>query len=562
MREYIFTLKSELLEKVIDNYIDYVSNPKHRWRQFTMPSTAGGGNVTYNNGEGIKEMPLRTRNSLIKAQTVETMTIPKPRYETAKAHIITIIDCLYSHSLRSENRLFYISSKKLKAISNNYVFIIMTLSKMGIIQRFKTSTNGLNDRINYRIIDYGQFHPTNSRNLLNAVVKKQIQKMLDDEDKSHKAELDKVVSATSTEFVERYNKSLAQLTIDKKSAIQYVEDKYPSEDDILQKASRIRTIAKLTCGIQNYKEIRAIDDNGRIYHIGTELQRDIKGFTNIMFSIDCKNSHPFLFSYLLLKYFIEGDVNICENFDNNLFHRVLSDIMAHLRDSSNAEYHYTFSNFACKSLENSKLSKSELAKLKKIYESLKKIPDDVWQYISDVSQGKIWDMFVEEFMEDRTTVKQNVFASVMYSYPTMRKKKTQENKANKKWRDMFAKLYPTVNDAIEKIKVSLHRQCKDSGRIVKRKTPQTIMIGNHSVTYTHKDEVMLPLLLMRLESKIFTKILRSLFNKRVKCFGIHDAVAVLKSKLSEEEIQKIMLAAYHEYGLIPTLSIDYYPANG
>lgn len=30
MRKYVYTLKSDLLEKVIDNYIDYVSNPLNK----------------------------------------------------------------------------------------------------------------------------------------------------------------------------------------------------------------------------------------------------------------------------------------------------------------------------------------------------------------------------------------------------------------------------------------------------------------------------------------------------------------------------------------------------
>ena len=69
---------------------------------------------------------------------------------------------------------------------------------------------------------------------------------------------------------------------------------------------------------------------------------------------------------------------------------------------------------------------------------------------------------------------------------------------------------------------------------------------------------MLPLMLMKLESKIFTQILTKLFNKRICCFGIHDAVAVINSKFSVEDIKAIMLNVYSDYGLIPTLSVDYY----
>ena len=61
MRKYVYTLKSDLLEKVIINYIDYVSNPLHEWRQIISPQL--GGKDIYNYGEGIKPMPLKTYNN-------------------------------------------------------------------------------------------------------------------------------------------------------------------------------------------------------------------------------------------------------------------------------------------------------------------------------------------------------------------------------------------------------------------------------------------------------------------------------------------------------------------
>ena len=66
------------------------------------------------------------------------------------------------------------------------------------------------------------------------------------------------------------------------------------------------------------------------------------------------------------------------------------------------------------------------------------------------------------------------------------------------------------------------------------------------------------MIMMGLESEIFTEILRRLFNKRITCFGIHDAVAVIHSKLSVDDIKSVMMSVYAEHGLIPTLSVDYY----
>ena len=215
-----------------------------------------------------------------------------------------------------------------------------------------------------------------------------------------------------------------------------------------------------------------------------------------------------------------------------------------------------FSDFLHKTLKTKKLAKSELAKIEKTLQALENVQPDVWQYVYDVAEGKIWDMFVDAFNEDRTIVKQNVFGSVMYSYVTKREKKLAEDRA--KWVNMFKSLYPSVFQSINDIKQSLHEQCKEKGMIKELKHPYEVEINNHIILFTHKDEVLLPMLLMKLESKIFTNILSKLFNKRITCFGIHDAVAVIKSKLTENEIKTIMMKEYSVYGLIPTLSTDYY----
>ena len=46
-------------------------------------------------------------------------------------------------------------------------------------------------------------------------------------------------------------------------------------------------------------KIHSIDSNNRIYHILTSLERELKQYLNIQFSIDCKNSHPVLFNYFI-----------------------------------------------------------------------------------------------------------------------------------------------------------------------------------------------------------------------------------------------------------------------
>ena len=556
MRKYVYTLKSDLLEKVIANYIDYVSNPFNKWRQFISPQVDG--KVIYNHGKGIKPMPLKKLNNLQELREEVIDNLPKPRYETAKSDIIAVVDILYRCHLNNgnDNGYFTISSQYLKMASNNYAYIIHTLFKMLIINVSPNYTEeGQYDRTLYCIKDESLFH-LQATTTLNKAATKGIQRIDEYSDKKHEEEIQNAIKATSPQFVERYNKALSKLTINKDEATSYVKSTYSIETDIQKKNKRLYTIQKIDN--KDYKkEIRAIDDNGRIYHIGTELQRDIKRFTNIEFSIDCKNSHPFLFSYVLFRYITQGNIGIEERFNDELFHCVLFSLMKFIKENKGIYNHYMFSDFLGKTLKTKKLAKSELAKIEKTLPALENVQRDVWQYIYDVSEGKIWDMFVDAFDEDRTTVKQNVFGSVMYSYVSKREKKLDGDRA--KWVNMFKSLYPSVFQLINEIKQSLHEQCKEKGMVKQLKHPYEVEINNHIISFTQKDEVLLPMLLMKLESKIFINILTKLFNKRITCFGIHDAVAVIKSKLTENEIKAIMMKEYSVYGLIPTLSTDYYP---
>lgn len=555
MRKYVYTLKSNLLEKVIANYINYVSNPLNEWRQFISPQIDG--REIYNHGEGIKPMPLKKRNNIQEQREEVIENLPKPRYETAKADIIAVVDILFRSHLKSDNGngYFTISSQYLKKASNNYAYIIHTLFKMLIIDVSPNYTEeGEYDRTLYFIKDENQFH-LQATATLSKTATKGIQRIDEFSDKKHQEEIKKAVKATSLQFVERYNKALSLLSIESKRAKSYVESEYNTESDINKKNKRLYTIQKIDS--DDYKkEIRAIDDNGRFYHIGTELQRDIKRFTNIIFSIDCKNSHPFLFSYLTIRFIYKGKIDIDEKYEDKVFHFVLYRIMLYLKENKGNYNHYMFSDFFRKTLENKKLAKSELTKTEKILQKFESVQPDVWQYVYDVSEGKIWDMFVAAFNEDRTKVKQNVFGSVMYSYVSKKEKKLDEDR--EKWVNMFKTQYPTIFQAINEIKKSLHEQCKEKGMVKDLKHPYIVKVGNYTISYTQKDEILLPMLLMKLESKIFTNILTKLFNKRIVCFGIHDAVAVIKSKLSAEEIKQIMMDNYKEYGLIPTLSVDYY----
>ena len=544
MRKYIHTIQSQVLEKVIENYIDYVSNPFNEWRQEGVPTMRG---IIFNNGEGIKAMPLD--------EGIDNL--PKPRYNTAKAHVIAVADILYRCHLNTnedENDLFTVSSRLLKVASNNYKYILDTLFNMRIINMNKSTSEGKNQRTIYSIINEQVFHPQLVESL-NKDTRKIVQTLDDYYQEVRQKRYEELTKILPQQFVDRYNRCLSKLEIKGKEATDYINKKYSDEQDVSKKKTRLRTIQKIN-DRDFIKEICSIDNNGRIYHIGTELQRDIKNFTNIEFTLDCKNSHPFLFSYVLLCYIIKGRLDILEQFDDKDYHYILFNLISYLKDNNGIYDHYMFSDFMCKKLENSKLAKAKRAKITNYLEQLSVINEDVWRYIYDVSEGRLWDIFADAFNEDRTSVKQKMFASVMYSYYSPRKRTKKEE--NSKWIEMFRKLYPTVFKLIDEIKKSFHIQCKEKGAIKELKTPHVVYQGKFRLEYNDKDAIMLSHILMRLESQIFTEILRRLFNKRIVCFGIHDAVAVLHSKLPVDGVESIMMDVYADYGLIPTLSVDRY----
>ena len=154
-------------------------------------------------------------------------------------------------------------------------------------------------------------------------------------------------------------------------------------------------------------------------------------------------------------------------------------------------------------------------------------------------------------------MKQQIFASVVYSYAKRRNKKKE---AEDKWLRAFIERYPTVYDIIVQIKRTLHKQCKENGLVRNLKHPLKFPInGSQTIEISTKDKVLLPTLMMGLESSIFIEVLKRLFNKRITCFGIHDAVAVINPKKKTiEDIKAIILNVYKDYGMMPTLSVEYY----
>ena len=272
------------------------------------------------------------------------------------------------------------------------------------------------------------------------------------------------------------------------------------------------------------KDIYVIDTQGRMYHFLTGLKRELKDYLTIDFSLDCKNSHPLLFNYII--FFSKH----CGPRDAYEISSRMKDIVPAM-DALNAlgEYHYVG-----KSIRNLLISSG-----------LKEAPlavftDDELKYIYETTNGVFWDNICREHPEyERSDIKQKMFAEVFYSNTT--------RLVYKEYGKMFKDRYPNV-----------YRE------IVRWKTP-----GKYYDIQRYLDEndikakkptASLSVALMWLESRIFRSVLASLYRKRYYAVHIHDCIVIPRTENrhqpTQEEVERLLMKEYAKYGLIPTLSSD------
>ena len=162
--------------------------------------------------------------------------------------------------------------------------------------------------------------------------------------------------------------------------------------------------------------------------------------------------------------------------------------------------------------------------------NLQNIPPDVRQYISQTSQGLMWEELLDACesqglqADSRGELKTQMFAEVFYS-------KTKII-AYKEFGKVFKTIYPNVYKIINKLK-------------------------------PNGEETMLSHLIMKIESELFHQILERIYkNTKYDAINIHDAIVLLDTPNNEncnaDEIETIMKDIYNTYNLFPSFSIDIY----
>ena len=328
-------------------------------------------------------------------------------------------------------------------------------------------------------------------------------------------------------FAETYIKNLNKFKIKDENGF----NKYINEQIAIQptKESYYNFIKE---SFKNDFKIFSIDYNNRIYHILTSLERELKQFINIRFSLDCKNSHPLLFNYFIfnakgisieLSYLISS---ILFNIDYSFIYSI----------SNN---HYDIEKL-CNILINNNIEKSIIAKF---------TPDELL-YIYKTTKGLFWDDILTEHQGegyDRAEIKQKMFAEVFYS-------KTPKI-AWKEFAKEFKAQYPNVYGLIERWKEPLKHDDLKNCLLARNKA--VLLDGK---TYTKDQETALPNIMMDLESEIFREVLKSLYRKRIPAVHIHDAVVIpdTRTQVDVEKVESVMRDVYMKFGLHPTFSVDTY----
>jgi hypothetical protein len=255
------------------------------------------------------------------------------------------------------------------------------------------------------------------------------------------------------------------------------------------------------------KKINRIDDAGRIYHVLTNADRNIKKYLNIDISADCRNSHPLLFNYFI---FYSHGISIKDAYSiSSAMHKIKGeDIMEELK-----EYipQYIVEEFFRNELE----------------------------YIYLTSNGIFWDEILKSHNElDRNEVKIEMFQQVFYS------KKTQVKFYQDKAKE-FRKKFPSVMQLI------LSWKKEDNKEIIKKYMREQALTE-------YEISNALSIAMMNLEAKIFTTILKKMYSKRWNAIHIHDCILIPntnnKNKPTRQDVIKIMNEVYKEYGLAPIFS--------
>lgn len=334
--------------------------------------------------------------------------------------------------------------------------------------------------------------------------------------KANEKRLEKMYGRT---FKNYYIKSLNSFKIENEEGF----DNFVNMQDKSQ--SEINYYAYIKEYLKNERyEIYNIDKSNRIYHIFSNLKRELKSYINIKFSIDAHNSHPLLFNYFI---FYNYDINAIQSY------RIFNYMKTIDIDIDNVA---TDSRYVGKKLHKILIDNNIEN------DAVMKLHTDELEYMYMTSKGILWDFFNQLHPDiNRVEVKTQMFKEVFYS-----------NTKKIVWKEFakeFKNKYPHVYKIIERWKEPEKDKC-----IMEYLRKNDIKLKKMSSS--------LPISMMSLESSIFTDILMSLYKKKIFSIHIHDAIVLPNIENNKNivvsDVENVMKETFEKFGLLPTFSIDKY----
>lgn len=338
-----------------------------------------------------------------------------------------------------------------------------------------------------------------------------------------KTEYEKMKSMAANEVDARYGKSFREHYIislrkikieDEKGLFAYINKETASDSNKLYYYRFVAEALK-----DKDKTIYRVDNAGRIYHCLTNLERELKGFLNIDFMLDCRNSHPLLFNYFI---FLHYNISPVSSYR----------IMANIKENAsylNEPYFHNVGKNIRKLLIDNNIENGSVALLQ----------DDELEYVYLTGTGQLWDIITSRHPDkDRNEVKVQMFQEVFYS----------NSPYAYHWKEYavdFKRQFPSVYAKIGEWKKS--RQPKEVKEYLSDRKLNV-----------EKQTAALSIVMMNLEAQIFTTILKRIYAKRWNAIHIHDCIVVPKDCNANhptiEQVRSIMEDVYKDFGLCPTLA--------
>ena len=603
---YIYTLPDAHIERLVDMYVDYVTNPYSELRQRDEYHES---RIDMGIGE-IHPLPaekraLRYKYNPLMPNDEEPVVenLPMPRKDMLRSHIVTLLDIIYRRVFSFQYGEHRFNASILQEVFRYYAYVLDVFKAYGLIRGATFSS-----------IEICKSESFERKSCTNRRVIAELEAFHERAYIRWKAKMKTATKVSSSSFVERYNKCLDYYNlIDYEGAMSAIDNMvFISQES----ENYYRKAVENFSDIQRRKQkafLGAIEDvadiNGRWYHIAVHTPKAIRPYTNIKFTIDARNSQLVLFNYFLLNYYLHHDINIFTTFSKYNANVLDYHLSQYVEDKDNLTYGLQHLSELTTSLHRQRdirhglrvISKDSLSSLitanhqfkkysklyflilQHIYESniydsptnrihytrlqydtqqlcnklknngfsneiLRKvaaIPTNVKRYIYQSSHGVLWDKFAVKWGMNRAEVKKAGFGNIFYSY-------AYAPVPDKRMRDAFRSEFRDVYSVLTYYKRTFAEQCDLNGLIRIKTIP-----NQYGDIFRARGFIQLPHKLTQLESSLFYDILRELFkNQKLMVVGIHDAVAVLNDEIEPQAVIEVMRATYEQYGLVATFKLE------